>query len=149
MKQSRAQAFIFEVKFKVNFIFKAGTHCAARLSGLSLSKVRSEGRPSRSSVQQALILQSASFKGRCPPGWRPFLIPRTHYGLLTAFPRGIAAAAYAKNVPPTHFLNAAGPPVALPSSASAKLYFLYRKSTQNPGIIAIPGFFLLIWFDAI
>ncbi len=23
---------------------------------------------------------------------------------------------------------------------SAKLYFLYRKSTQNPGIIAIPGF---------
>ena len=39
--------------------------------------------------------------------------------------------------------------VALRSSASAKLYFLYRKSTQNPGIIAIPGFSLLIWFDAI
>ena len=39
--------------------------------------------------------------------------------------------------------------VALRSSASAKLYFLYRKSTQNPGIIAILGFFLLIWFDTI
>jgi hypothetical protein len=58
VKQSRAQAFIFEVKFEVNFIFKSGTHCAARLSGLPLSKVRSEGRPSRSPVLQEIITLS-------------------------------------------------------------------------------------------
>lgn len=47
------------------------------------------------------------------------------------------------------FSTVSRPPAALLSSASAKLYFLYRKSTQSPGIIAIPGLFLLIWFDAI
>lgn len=47
------------------------------------------------------------------------------------------------------FNTVSKPPAALLSSASAKLYFLYRKSTQNPGIIAIPGFSLLIRFDTI
>ena len=47
----------FEIKFGVKLILSFANPCAARLSGLPPSKVRSEGRTSCSSVLQALILQ--------------------------------------------------------------------------------------------
>jgi hypothetical protein len=48
--------YVFEAKFGVKFSSVLTITCATRLAGLPLSKVRSEGRPPRSPVLQALII---------------------------------------------------------------------------------------------
>jgi len=52
----------------VKLFFKPEIPYAARLSGLPLSKVRSEGRQPRSPVQQALILRCEYYQEAAQPG---------------------------------------------------------------------------------
>ena len=54
----------FAVKFEVKFIPNPATPCAAVISSSLPSKVRPEGRPPCSSVQQALIFPTSQYVSR-------------------------------------------------------------------------------------
>jgi len=63
-----------------------------------------------------------------------FLFLKLSAAFLPRSPRGIAAAAYAKKAPQALFLNAAGPPVVLLSSASADFSLVFCKGRcPSPG----------------
>ena len=101
-------------------------------------------------------VRSEGSKKRTPSVWMAFLFLRVtaRRALPTVAAMPFAASAKRPQTAPLprrlpRFIRHRRRFGAVPSSASAKLYFSYRKSTQNPGIIAIPGFFLLIWFNAI